>query len=347
MIQLLPDVFDWRWFSYARLISFEWANPWAFSLLLFIVVFWLWRYIESLFFVRKLEVALSPNSIYSDPLAWLRIVPKIVLSLAFLMLVLALARPQSTNEKIDQWSEGIDIMLTLDISRSMELTDFKPNRLEAAKEDAIDFVSGRFQDRIGVVIFSGDAIGYVPLTTDYELLKNLIKEIHFGMIEKSGTAIGTALGIAAAHLEKSPSKSKVIILLSDGDSNEGSLDPITAAKIAFGVGIRIYTIGVGKEGKIQVGRDHFGNPVYQENTLDEQTLKQIAQIGNGQFFRASDNEALDRIFKSIDQYEKSEIKETRYQNTTDFYQIYLFYGILLWLLWLGLKSTFLVGAIFD
>jgi Ca-activated chloride channel family protein len=347
MIELLPELFDLKWFLPEQFGAYQWANPTAFGLCAALPLFWLWRYIESIFLLRKLEIALKKESLKSDPIAVLRFIPKLVLSLAFLLLVLALARPQITNEKVDQWSEGIDIIIALDISRSMDLTDFRPNRLEAAKDNAIRFVSGRFQDRIGVVIFSGDAIGYVPLTTDYDLLKTMIKEIKFNLIEKSGTAIGTALGIATAHLDKSPAKSKVIILLSDGDSNEGSLDPITASKIAYGMGVKVYTIGVGKEGRIQVGRDNFGNPIYHDNTLDEATLKNIAQITDGYFFRASDNEALNKVFSSIDQYEKSQIKETRYQNTTDFYQIYLFYGILLLLLWFALKNTFLVGAIVD
>ncbi len=341
------EVLSPHWFEPDTFLSYEWVNPSAFWLALFLPLVYIWRYIESFFVKRNLEIAVTKRDTRSQPISVLRFLPELFFWLFFLLFVVALARPQKTDEKIDQWSEGIDIILALDISRSMELTDFLPNRLESAKNNAIRFVEGRFQDRIGIVIFSGDAIAYAPLTTDYGLLKNLIKDIDFSLIQKPGTAIGTALGISVAHLEKSPAKSKVIILLSDGDSNEGSLDPITAAKIAYAAGIKVYTIGAGKEGRIMVGRDMFGNPIYQENTLDEKTLRQIAEETGGQFFRASDDQALTSIFSLIDKYEKSEIKETRYKNTQDFYHIYLFAGLIFFLIWLFCKSTFLTSAIID
>jgi Ca-activated chloride channel family protein len=258
------------------------------------------------------------------------------------------ARPQTTKEKVDQWTEGIDIILAIDISRSMTILDFKPNRLGAAKKVAKEFINGRFQDRIGVVIFSGDAYSLAPLTTDYELLKSSIDEITFDKIEASGTAIGSALAVATNRMRESDAGSKVIILLSDGENTAGNIDPIMAAKLAFAYDIKLYTIGIGKEGRVPIGINRFnGRMTYEENTLDETTLREIAKIGEGSYFRASDNRALEDVFALIDKYEKTEIKESRYKGTTDYYQIYLKWAIAIFLFWLALKSTFVSNILRD
>jgi Ca-activated chloride channel family protein len=230
----------------------------------------------------------------------------------------------------------------------MQIEDFKPNRLEAAKETARSFIAGRFQDRIGLVIFSGDAYSLSPLTTDYELLFNFIDtEIDFDKIENRGTAIGSAIAVATNRMRESETDSKVMILLSDGDNTAGNIDPKTAAELAVAYGIKIYTIGIGKDGKVPYGKDFFGRPNYIENTLDETTLREIAQIGEGQFYRVSDNEALQNVFGLIDQYEKAEIKETRYKNTTDFYPIYAKWGLVFLLLFMFSKSTFVSNILED
>ena len=160
--------------------------------------------------------------------------------------MVALARPQKNNEKVEQWTEGIDIMIGLDISRSMEIEDFQPNRLEAAKQLALNFINGRIQDRIGLVVFAGDAFSVSPLTTDYDLLRSHIKDLNFEMIESTGTAIGSAMAVMTNRMRESEAKTKVCILLSDGDSNAGNIDPITAAELGAAYGITIYTIVVGK-----------------------------------------------------------------------------------------------------
>jgi Ca-activated chloride channel family protein len=267
--------------------------------------------------------------------------------MAIIFILISLARPQRTNEQVEQYTEGIDIMLVLDISESMQIEDFIPNRLEAAKNVAKGFINGRFQDRIGLVIFSGEAISYSPLTTDYALLGSLIDDIGFNMVRKGGTAIGLAIGVTINRMKDSPSKSKVMILLSDGENTAGSIDPETAAKIAKDKGIKMYSIGVGKEGKVPYGTDMFGRKRYIEQSLDESTLRMIAELGDGKYFRATNNQALDEIFGVIDEYEKAEIKETRYQDTKDYYFIYLFYGIIFLLLWLATKATFMVNALED
>ncbi len=268
-----------------------------------------------------------------------------MLSLA--LLLTALARPQKTDEQVEQWTEGIDIMIALDISESMQIEDFQPNRLEAAKRVGHEFVDGRLQDRIGMVLFSGEAISYCPLTTDYPMLTQLIDEITFNMIDKGGTAIGSALAVSTNRMRESEAKSKVLILLSDGENNAGSIDPITAANLAYAYGIKIYTIGVGKEGRVPFGTDMFGRTRYIEQSIDEPLLREVAKIGGGEYFRATDNQALEEIFRRIDLYEKAEIKETRYKNTEDFYPVYLFFGLLLFLGWLFLKSSFMVNALED
>jgi Ca-activated chloride channel family protein len=263
------------------------------------------------------------------------------------LIIISIARPQRTNEKVEQWTEGIDIMLVIDISESMQIEDFKPNRLEAAKETALKFIQGRYQDRIGMVIFSGDAYSLSPLTLDYDLLKSYIKDINFDMIENRGTAIGSALAVATNRMRESETNSKILILLSDGDNTAGNIDPITAAELAHSFDIKIYTIAIGQEGRVPFGKDFFGRTRYVENTLDETNLRKIADIGEGEFFRVSDNKALENVFQLIDQYEKAEIKETRYKDTKDFYVIYLTWAIVLLLAWIGLKSTFISNVLQD
>jgi len=336
-----------NWFKYATLSGFEWQNAILLYLLLLFPLIYL---VKNLIWSRlnqKLDIALSKSDIQWHPTALLRFIPGIFFTLATILVILALARPQKTNEMMEQWTEGIDIMLVVDISESMQIEDFKPNRLESAKEVALNFIDGRFQDRIGMVIFSGDAYSLSPLTTDYDLLKAYIKDIVFDLIENRGTAIGSAIAVATNRMRESDAKSKVLILLSDGDNTAGNIDPITAAKLANAYGIKIYTIAIGKEGRVPFGKDFFGRPRYVENTLDETTLREIATIGEGEFYRVSDNQALQDVFVLIDQYEKAEIKETRYLDTTDYYQVYLRWAIVFFIIWLALKSTFMSNVLQD
>jgi Ca-activated chloride channel family protein len=335
------------WLLPSTLSSFTWTNVlylYAIALVpVLLIARWLLRY----FFNQKLPVAFSKSDFKTSPLTWLRMLPELLLALIVALILLALARPQKTNEKVEQWTEGIDIMLAIDISQSMQIEDFVPNRLDAAKNVAREFIKGRLQDRIGIVVFSGDAFSLTPLTTDYDLLNSYLDEMNFDMIESRGTAIGSALAVVTNRMRESNSKSKVCILLSDGDNTAGNIDPITAAELASAYTIRIYTIVVGKEGMVPFGKDFFGRPNMVENTVDESTMRKIAEIGTGEFFRATDNRALEQVFKKIDQYEKAEIKETRFKDTTDFYFIYLRWAIVLFLLWLFLKSTFVSNVLQD
>jgi len=346
----MPEINNWfslSWFNPATFQSYSWEYRFFLWLLLGIPVIFLLRWLLNIRLKQKLTIALPEKSLKSDLTSILRFVPDLLFAFMIAMLIVVLARPQTSNEKVEQWTEGIDIMLVIDISRSMQIMDFKPNRLEAAKKVAKEFIAGRFQDRIGIVIFSGDAYSLAPLTTDYKLLNTYVDDISFEKIEASGTAIGSALAVATNRMRESDSKSKVLILLSDGDNTAGNIDPITAAEISSAYDIKLYTIGIGKEGRVPTGKDLFGRVQTSNNTLDETTLRKIAEIGNGNFYRASDNKALEDVFKLIDQYEKAEIKESRFKDTTDYYQIYLKWGILMLLIWLALKSTFMSNILRD
>lgn len=340
-------VFDIKWFWPQTLQSFEWANQWAFMGILLVPLLFVLRLVLAYGFQQKLDVAWTRDGLPTDPIALLRFVPPLVLSLSLALLLTALARPQRSNEEVEQWTEGIDIMLAVDISQSMEIKDLTPNRLEAAKDVTRDFIKGRLQDRIGMVIFASEAVSYAPLTLDYEMLNSLVDDIRFEMLRSTGTAIGSALMVCTRAMMDSKSKSKVLILLSDGENTAGNIDPITAAKLAYANNIKIYTIGIGRDGRVEVGTNRFGIPVYQDNTLNETTLREIAKIGEGQYFRATDNQSLQKIFDKIDEFEKSEIKESRFKTVKDYYWVYLIWGILCLLLWLLLKSTFMVNAMED
>jgi len=339
------------WFTPTVVRGFTWQYEevlWGIvALLVFFVLRAIVRDVMGYRFYQKLPVAVSTRDLKSSPLNLVRLVHEFLLFLVLCMVLAALARPQKSNEKVEQFTEGIDIMIALDISQSMLIQDFTPDRLEAAKRVALSFIDGRLQDRIGLVVFSGDAFSLAPLTTDYALLRSYIKEINFEMIESRGTAIGSALGVVINRMRESESKSKVCILLSDGDNTAGNIDPISAARLATAYDIKVYTIIIGKEGLVPYGKDFFGRPNMIENSIDETTMRKIADMTGGEFFRASDNRALSAVFSQIDKMEKAEIKETRFKDTTDYYHIYMYWAVALFLLWLLLKSTFISNVLQD
>ncbi|MBC8082045.1 MAG: VWA domain-containing protein [Hymenobacter sp.] len=332
---------------YATLASYAWEMPRLLLLIAAIPLLFGARWLLAYRRRSQLGVAFVQGQVRRDWSAPLRFLPDIVLGLSLAFGIVALARPQRTDERVVQSGEGIDIVLVIDVSGSMELGDLRPNRLEAAKRMAQEFVNGRSGDRLGLVVFAGEAYSLAPLTTDYELLRENITGLKLGMIANDGTAIGTALGVATNRLRDSRSRSRVCILLSDGENTAGSLDPITAAQLAHAYGLKIYTIGLGQDGVVPFGKDGLGRTNYVNTRLDETTMRQIAEAGEGQFFRATDNAALRQVFQRINRYEKSEIKQTRFRNTRDYYRIYLFWCVGLWLLWLGLKNTFLANALED
>jgi Ca-activated chloride channel family protein len=345
--ELLTPWYSLSWFEPSILRSYTWEQPVFLWVILLIPLLFILRWSIRFYFNQKLPVAISSRDLKSSATNLVRLIPEILLMLVLALLLTALARPQKTNEKVEQYTEGIDIMIAMDISQSMQIEDFQPNRLEAAKKVALDFIQGRLQDRIGLIVFSGDAFSLAPLTTDYDLLRSYVRDINFEMIDNRGTAIGSALAVVTNRMRESETKSKVCILLSDGDNTAGNIDPITAAELASAYGIKIYTIVVGREGLVPYGKDFFGRPNMIENTVDETTMRKIADIGGGQFFRATDNQALASVFDTIDQFEKAEIKETRYKDTSDYYFIYLQWAAALFLIWLLLKSTFISNILQD
>lgn len=251
---------------------------------------------------------------------------------ALIFLIVALARPQSHSSSQDVTVEGIDIIIASDISGSMLAEDFKPNRLEASKEVAMSFIDGRPTDRIGLVVFSSEAFTQCPLTTNHSVLKNLFSDIHSGMID-DGTAIGDGLATAVNRLRKSHAVSKVIILLTDGINNQGAIDPMTAAEISKLYGIRVYTIGVGTLGMAPYPfKTPFGIQYQSVDVkIDEALLKQIAELTNGKYFRATNKQKLEEIYKEIDKLEKSKIDVMEFRKKTEEFMPLVLLALILFL----------------
>ncbi len=257
------------------------------------------------------------------------------------LLVMAIARPQTTtaDEKVDK--EGIDVILAMDISGSMEACDFKPNRLEASKNVACEFIQARENDRIGIVLFSAESFTQCPLTADKPTLINMMQQVRNGII-KDGTAIGLGLANAVARLKDSDAKSKVIILLTDGINNSGVIDPKTAAEVAATFGIRVYTIGVGTNGKAPFPvQDIFGRTVYEQVDveIDENTLRQISKITDGQYFRATNNETLKQVYQQIDKLEKTKMETMTISHSTEHFHILLVWAMILMFLNIVIRLT--------
>lgn len=347
-----PDLpLDWlrlSWFSPGTLAGFEWTHR---SLLLAIPslpLLWVLRWLLALRTRPRLELAFFPDQTRWQWTGLLRFLPDAILTLALALILVALARPQQTSQLVEQTSTGIDILLVLDTSTSMQLDDLKPNRLEAAKGVARDFIRGRFHDRIGIVVFAGDAYSLCPLTTDYDLLLRQIDGIRPGLIPTDGTAIGSALGVAINRLRESPTRSRVCILLSDGENTAGQLAPETAARLAHSFGIRLYTIGLGTDGPVSFNTNpETGQTMLVDTRLDETTMRQLAQLAEGQFFRATSAEALTAVFRDLNRLARAPIHQTRFRDTRDYYPIYLRWAFVFFLAWLALKSTFLTSALED
>ena len=263
------------------------------------------------------------------------------------LIIVVIARPQSTDSWEEQKTEGIDIAIALDISGSMLAEDFRPNRIEAAKNIGMEFVSSRPDDNIGLVVFAGESYTQCPLTIDHAVLLNLFGSIKSGLID-DGTAIGLGLATAVNRLRDSKAVSKVIILLTDGENNMGSISPTTAAEFAKEFGIRVYTIGIGKNGKAPYPfKTAFGTTVYQDIDvkIDEESLTQIAEMTDGKYFRATDNESLRNIYAEIDKMEKTQLDVKSFSKPREEYMPILVWAFILLLIEqiLGLtvlKNTF-------
>ena len=270
----------------------------------------------------------------------LRWLPNALKIVALCLLIIALARPQSTHVNYETVTEGIDVVIALDISTSMLAQDFQPNRFKASIEVAKEFIKGRKNDRIGLVVFAGESYTQCPLTSDYKILLDLLDKIVLGNIE-DGTAIGDGLINAVNRLRESQAKSKVVILLTDGENNRGEVAPETAADAAKAMGVRIYTIGVGEKFAPYPVQDFFGRTILQqvEFNIDETMLSYMAKITDGKYFRARSANKLKAIYKEIDEMENTKIKTNTYRRYAEKYLVYLISGLSLLFAGIILENT--------
>ncbi len=312
-------------------------------LLVPVIVWYIWE-------LRKSDASVQVSStspfahISKSPRIYLLHLPFVLRVAAITLLTLALARPQLSNRWQQESTEGIDIMMALDISGTMLAEDLRPNRLEAAKAVASEFVNSRPNDNIGLVVFAGESFTQCPLTTDHVALTNLFHSVEFGMIE-DGTAIGLGLANAVNRMKDSPTKSKVIILLTDGSNNRGDIDPLTAANIAKTFGIRVYAIGVGSYGQARVPvQTPMGTQyVTMDSEFDETTLRNVASTTGGEYFRATDNATLRNIYQQIDKLEKTKIRVREFAKHQEHFEPFLWAAAICLLLdillrWFALRT---------
>lgn len=324
------------------------SHPYFLLLIIFLAIY---IFIEKKFKLNKATTILLPQTqLYkkttstlktklSKILVWLKI-------LAIVLIILALSRPQAGQNKEEVYNQGIDIMLVMDTSSSMQALDFQPdNRLQAAKKVAKDFVKGRTNDRIGIVVFSGLAFTQCPITIDHDAVLDFLDKIEINMTGVDGTAIGSAIATGASRLKSSNAKSKVIILVTDGRNNMGEIDPISASKASAALGIKIYTIGAATPGDSLYPVDDpvFGRRLVKiaNQDLDESTLADIAGTTKGRYFRASNTNSLLSIFKQIDNMEKTEIKALKYTDYKELFHYFLWPALLLLLGCEFLNKTYL------
>lgn len=311
-----------------------WANPeWLWLMLLLIPVAGLhiWRRWTK----RRPSLTFSETShLQNLPGTW-RVwgtwIPPLLQWIAVALVIMAMARPQLQNTTVERNAEGIDIVMSLDLSSSMKAEDLKPNRFEAARDVAADFIDRRVSDRIGLVVFARKSFTVVPPTLDYDLIKQLLDDLEMDIIE-DGTAIGMGIATAVNRLKDSPAESKVLILLTDGQNNSGEIDPVTAADLAVTYGIRIYTIGAGTRGTAPYPvQDAIFGRRYQnvKVDIDEEMLTRIAEMSDGAYFRATDTESLQEIYQRIDELERTEIEEVIYTDYRDLYPRFLLPALLL------------------
>ncbi len=318
----------------------EWANPeylWLLTVIPLLIIWYWLRYKK-----RNADIMFSGTAIFENmpksPKVWLVHSLFVLRLLVLALLIIALARPQSVSSKQNINIEGIDIVMAIDVSSSMLARDLKPDRLEASKAVAKEFIAKRPNDRVSIVIFSGEAFTQVPLTTDHQMIYTLFREIESGMIE-DGTAIGDGLATSVSRLKDSDAISKVIILLTDGVNNSGSLDPRSAAEMAKMFGIRVYTIGVGTQGYAPYPvQTPFGVQMQQmEVQIDEELLQEIATATGGQYFRAEDNKKLKEVYNEIDELEKSKIDIQEFKRKHEEFLSFALLALLLFTLEVGLR----------
>jgi Ca-activated chloride channel family protein len=322
-------------FNFLDMVDFTIPAVVIFALGALVVAAMIWHYLKRGRFrsaaVKFSDVRIVSRATHSHRRRWRTILP-ILRVAAVILLVVALARPRSGTEVREISSEGVDIMLALDVSSSMQAEDFKPNnRLYVAKEELKKFVAKRINDRIGLVVFARYSFTQCPLTVDYDVLLRYVDQVDFGVIE-DGTAIGMALANAVNRLRESDAKSKIIVLLTDGENNAGEIDPLTAANLATAFNIKIYTIGAGRPGNAMFPVDDplFGKRyVYQPTRINEESLKEIAKIAGGKYFRARSEKELNEIYSIIDSMEKTEIQVSASIQYKELFHYFTLAGLIL------------------
>jgi Ca-activated chloride channel family protein len=331
----------------------EWKSASAFLLLVPLVVILVWNYFNRKKKIPSLQFSSLKILKTLRPTLKTRFmnIPTLLKGLGLALAIVALARPQQANTKVKKNVEGIDIVICLDISDSMLIEDMKPaNRLEAAKQTIQQFIEKRTSDRIGLVVFAGESFTVVPLTLDYQLILERVKEITTAASAniKDGTAIGVALASAAGRLKDSTAKSRIMIFMTDGENNSGTIDPETGLEIAKGYGLKIYSIGIGRDGPTRIPiyqRDLFGNKVKTympfESAVNEDLLNRMAKDTGGKFFRATREDSLQGIFREIDSLEKTKVDVNKFTRYSELFPPYLLAGLLLYLCALLLEKTVL------
>lgn len=319
------------------------ASPWVLGLLILPLAFVAWSLLrgKQLYPTLRLPILEGVRS-HSRPVrGFIKKYLFVLRAIGMVFFVIALARPQTSFSEEEVSTEGIDVIIALDVSSSMLAADFQPNRLQAAKEKALEFIESRPNDRMGLVVFAGESFTQCPLTIDHVVVEKMLAEVKNGLIE-DGTAIGMGLATSVIRLRDSETASKVVILLTDGVNNAGFVDPLTAVEAANEYNVRVYTIGVGKKGTAPFPVQTMTGVQYRnmEVEIDEDLLKQIAQSTGGKYFRAIDNEALGQVYDEIDRLEKSRIQVSRFTRKTEKFHLFLLIGGILFLLELLLRYTF-------
>ncbi len=323
---------------------FRFEDPWVLGLLAIVpLTYWLGARGERRTGALRFSALDMARQASNGISVWLPRVPALLGAVGVTAVIVALARPQTGITSETLLTEGIDIIMVMDVSSSMLAEDLEPNRLQAAKGVAADFVGGRRNDRIGLVAFAGEAFTQAPLTLDYSVVQSLIGELQVGIIE-DGTAVGMGLGTAVKRLQASDAESKVVILLTDGRSNRGEIGPVTAARMAQALGVRVYTVGVGTRGNapVPIADPLVGTRLVPMRVdIDEPTLQEIAELTGGRYFRATDNESLTSIYEEIDQLERTEIEVENFTQYAERFPVVLAFGLLLLLMEVGLAQTVL------
>jgi Ca-activated chloride channel homolog len=326
----MPEWMSFNWFFPNTLRGFYWDNPFYFYFILAIPFIYFLRWLLKRSKGRRLSLSVILSEKLNPNWSSIRLIIPFFFTLGLINLIFAIARPQRSLQDDLAITEGINMVLAIDISESMKAEDLKPNRLTAAKNVARQFLQNRKNDKIGIVVFAGEAMTVCPITNDYGLVANYLDHISWGLLDASGTAIGSAIAVSINRLRDTPGKNKAIILISDGDNTAGNLSPMSASELAKSFGIRIYTIAIGK--------DEMGS---------RKVLSQVADNSQGEFFEALSNSSLMKVFESIDNLEKTRFSETIIKEVRDYYYVYLNWAMLFFLIAFLLKNTFLGNALED